>query len=250
MSDASTPAPTGLPLFYSRPEALRAELHGETRVTLAPDYRFAGTTHAAPLNAVEFASASRHYPIVFAANTEKPAAIAVLGLRRDMNVFVDAAGKWVEDTYTPSYIRRYPFILARNDEGSEFTLCLDMDSDKVGTDKETALFDGLEPSDITKKALEFCAAYQREARESEAVLAKLAEHDLLVPNEGRFTLPSGEVLTVNDFRVVDETRFNALDDAAFLDLRHSGALSAIYCHLLSMRNWPTLLRLLEAGKAA
>ena len=99
-----------------------------------------------------------------------------------------------------------------------------MDSDKVGTDKETALFDGLEPSDITKKALEFCAAYQREARESEAVLAKLAEHDLLVPNEGRFTLPSGEVLTVNDFRVVDETRFNALDDAAFLDLPRISAL--------------------------
>lgn len=249
MSDASTSTPTGLPLFYSRPEALRAELHGGTRVTLSPDYRFAATTHAVPLNAVEFAAASRHYPIVFAAGAEKPAAIAVLGLRRDANVFVDAAGNWVADTYIPSYIRRYPFILARNDDGSEFTLCLDMASDKVGTDKETKLFDGLEPADITKKALEFCAAFQREARESEAILAKLAEHELLVPNEGRFTLPSGEVLTVNDFLVVDEARFNALEDEAFLDLRRSGALSAIYCHLLSMRNWPTILHLLGGAGA-
>lgn len=233
---------SGLPLFYTRPEALRSEVHGSLRVMIGADFGFAARSHAVPINAVEFAAASRHYPIVFAGSGEPPAAIAVLGLRRDRNLFVSADGAWTDDTYVPSYVRRYPFILARNEDASEFTLCLDMASDKVGPDREAALFDGLEPADITRKALEFCLAFQREARESEAILAKLAEHDLLIANEGRFTLPSGEVLTVNDFRIVDEARFNALEDAAFLDLRRSGALAAVYCHLLSMRNWPALLR--------
>jgi hypothetical protein len=200
-----------------------------------------------PVNAVEFAPLSLHYPVVFAAGTNPPAAIAVLGLRRDRNLFVDADGAWAADTYIPSYVRRYPFILARNDDGSEFTLCLDMASDKVSNKAETPLFENGEAAEIARKALEFCMAFQREARESEAMLAKIAEHDLLVQNEGRFTLPSGEVLTVNDFRVVEEERLNALSDEAFLDLRRAGALPVIYCHLLSMRNWPALLRLSAAA---
>lgn len=242
-------APSGLPLFYQAPEPVRADRHGDLALDTRPNFDFARGCHAVPINAVEFAPAARHYPIVFAANTTPPAAIAVLGLRRDQNVFVDADGAWKDDVYVPSYVRRYPFILARNDASTEFALCIDTRSGKLSKEGDTALFEDGEPTDATRKALEFCGAYQREARESEAVLAKLAEHDLLVPNEGRFTLPSGEVLTVADFQIVDENRLNALSDDAFLDLRKAGALSAIYCHLISMRNWPDLMRQI-AAKAA
>lgn len=245
-ADSSAPRPvegaSSMPLFYKRPEALRADRHGALGVTLSPDYRFASRTHAVPLNAIEFGIAARHYPIVFAAGTTPPAAVAVLGLRRDRNLFVDGAGKWAEDVYIPSYVRRYPFVLARNDDASEFALCIDMECDKIGPDGEMPLFEGNEPAEAVRKALDFCAAFQREARESEAVLAKLAEHDLLAPNEGRFTLPGGEVLTVNDFSIVDEKRFSALSDEAFLDLRRVGALPVIYAHLWSMRNWADLTR--------
>ncbi|WP_029057671.1 SapC family protein [Stappia stellulata] len=240
-------APSGMPLFYERAEAIRSERHADVRVDLTPDYAFSKASHAVPLNAVEFAAAARHYPIVFAAGTTPPAAVAVLGLRAGKNLFVDGEGNWQPNTYIPSYARRYPFVLARSEDQSEFVLCIDAASDKVGTDEGTALFEDGEPAEITRKALEFCGAFQREAQASERVLAKLAEHDLLVPNAGRFTLASGEVLTVNDFLVVDDKRFAALSDEAFLDLRHADALPAIYCHMMSMRNWGELVRL-EQGE--
>lgn len=246
-ADTDTPrpasgGPSALPLFYSRPEALRADRHGDLGIALAPDYRFAARTHAVPLNAIEFGVAARHYPIVFAAGTTPPAAVAVLGLRQDRNLFVDGEGVWAADTYIPSYVRRYPFILARNDEASEFALCIDAASDKIAADGETRFFEGAEPTEATRKALDFCAAFQRESRESEALMRQIAEHDLFAPNAGRFTLPGGEVLNVNDFSIIDETRVNALSDQAFLDLRKSGALPVIYAHLWSMRNWADLVR--------
>lgn len=244
-TDTPRPAPGGpstLPLFYSRPEALRADRHGELGIDLAPDYRFAAKTHAVPLNAIEFGIAARHYPIVFAAGTTPPAAVAVLGLRQDRNLFVDADGAWAADTYVPSYVRRYPFILARNDEASEFALCVDRASDKVRAEGETRFFEGVEPTDAVRKALDFCAAFQRETRESEALMRKITEHDLFAPNAGRFTLPDGEVLNVNDFSIIDEARVNGLSDEAFLDLRKAGALPVIYAHLWSMRNWADLVR--------
>ena len=240
---AADGASSGMPLFYGRPEAIRAERHADVRVDLTPNYAFSRGSHAAPLNAVEFAAAARHYPIVFAAGTNPPAAVAVLGLRTGKNLFVDDEGNWQANCYIPSYVRRYPFVLARSDDQSEFVLCIDAASDKVGQTEGTALFEDGKPAEITQKALEFCGAFQREALASETILAKLVEHDLLVPNSGRFTLASGEVLTVNDFLVVDEKRFAALSDEAFLDLRRSDALIAIYCHLLSMRNWGELVRL-------
>ncbi|SDU48298.1 SapC family protein [Stappia sp. ES.058] len=244
---AAEAAPSGMPLFYSRPEAIRAERHANVRVDLTPNYTFSRGSHAAPLNAVEFAAAARHYPIVFAAGTTPPAAVAVLGLRTGKNLFVDEAGNWQANTYIPSYVRRYPFVLARSEDQSEFVLCMDADSDKIATDEGSLLFEDGEPAEITRKALEFCGAFQREALASETILAKLSEHDLLVPNSGRFTLASGEVLTVNDFLVVDEKRLAALSDEAFLELRHADALTAIYSHMLSMRNWGELVRLEQDG---
>ncbi|WP_349359166.1 SapC family protein [Stappia sp.] len=244
--DGASAAPGALPLFYRTPEPLRADTHGALKVDLTPHYGFARNAHAVPLNAIEFAAAARHYPIVFAAGSTPPAAVAVLGLRRDANLFVNAAGGWVEDLYVPSYLRRYPFILARDAQGKDFALCVDVASDKVGEAAGHALFAEGAASEATRKALEFCSAFHREAQASAAALEKLAEHDLLIPNEGRFTLSSGEVLTVNDFLVVSEERFAALSDAAFLDLRKAGTLPAIYCHLLSMRCWSDLVRRLEA----
>ena len=46
---------------------------------------------------------------------------------------------------------------------------------------------------------------------------------------------------MSGFSVVDEGKLNELDDETFLALRKSGALAAIYCHLLSMRSWGNVL---------
>jgi hypothetical protein len=54
------------------------------------------------------------------------------------------------------------------------------------------------------------------------------------------------VLNVTDFQVVDEAALNALSDSDFLDLRKSGALAMIYCHLASSNSWSALAHQAQA----
>ena len=39
-------------------------------------------------------------------------------------LFVNEAGKWL-GKYVPAFLRRYPFVFSSNDEGKNFTLCID-----------------------------------------------------------------------------------------------------------------------------
>jgi hypothetical protein len=106
MSSPQTPVPP-LPLFYQRPEPLRADQHAAYRLVSKPDFKFAAKTNAVPIMASEFVAAARHYPIVFAGTPVMPA--AVLGFEQ-FNLFVDDEGLWQDSrTYIPAYVRRYPF---------------------------------------------------------------------------------------------------------------------------------------------
>jgi hypothetical protein len=71
----------------------------------------------------------------------------------------------------------------------------------------------------------------------------LVKHELLVQNEARVALNSGKQMTLRDFNVVDEAKFNALPDEVFLEWRRRGWLHLVTCHLLSMANWPNLVEL-------
>jgi hypothetical protein len=68
---------------------------------------------------VEFAIAARDLLIVFAGNDAKDAGpVALLGLRQNENLYVDAEGQWAANTYVPAFVRRYPFVLAEKPDGT------------------------------------------------------------------------------------------------------------------------------------
>lgn len=228
------------PMFYKDPEALTSELHKGLRFDAEVGYDFAKNTHVIPLNMTELAAASRYYPIVFIGD-ETPMPVAVVGLRQDENLFVDAEGKWAKNTYIPSYVRRYPFIFVTNDEQSQFSLCIDRAAPHLVKEGGVALFDGEEASEATKNALEFCRIYQGEIQASKTVCKAIADENLLTVNHANINLNSGEQLSITDFKVVDEARFNDLSDEKFIGLRKVGAISAIYCHLISTGNWSNLV---------
>jgi hypothetical protein len=54
-------------------------------------------------------------------------------------------------------------------------------------------------------------------------------------------------LTLCDFQIVDEAKFNALPDDVFLDWRRRGWLPLVYAHLMSMASGAGLVEL-EAKK--
>lgn len=233
---------TSLPLFYRSPEVLEPARHGGLALVDKADYRFAAGANAIPINSAEYPLAARNYPIVFTGGATAPTSIAVLGLRQGQNVFVDGEGAWETDAYIPAYVRRFPFILARGGEEPRYTLCVERADTHIVEGGAHRLFDGETLTDTAKKALNFCVQYEAEAQATERFAKALVEHDLLVVNQARFSLPSGDVLALTDFKVVDEAKFNALSDEAFLELRRAGVLAAIYCHLVSMRAWQALVR--------
>lgn len=230
----------GLPLFYRQPEALNPEPHGALRLDPSPSLGFAHKTNALPLTAAEFFEACRHFPIVFVGK-DKPFAAAIVGLRDQENLFVDENGAWADITYIPAYVRRYPFVFVQRPESDEFILCIDRASERVNTEKGDLFFEGAEATEMTKNALQFCSAYQRQHMATKAIVDQFVEHDLLVDNQGTFRLPSGQTLTLRDFKVIDEERFNALSDDALVSMRKTGALAAAFAHLISQRSWNDLV---------
>ena len=232
-----------LPLFYSKPEPLNADRHGSLRLAARATFDFARTAHAIPVAAAELPAAMRSYPIVFIG--PKRALVAVTGLRREENLFVDSSGEWVRPHYVPTYIRRYPFILAHDRSRERLTLCIDRASERIveadGIVPTAPFFQEGEPSDATKQALAFCDKFEKDLEATRKMVEQIESLGLFAQKQGRFTLPNGEILNLSDFHMIDEVAVNDLSDANFLCLRKSGALSLIFCHLASTNSWHSLL---------
>lgn len=227
-----------LPLFYKQPEPLSSERHAAWRL-LDGDVGFAAETAFVPILATEIMAASRDYPIVFAADATAP--IAVLGLDR-MNLFVDG-GRWDESAYVPAYVRRYPFAFMATREPDGFCLAIDAASERVAREGEAgaALFESDGPSPMTRQALEFCAAFGRDAAVTEEFARALKAQDLLIDRRADATLPDGRKFGLQGFQIVDHEKFAALDDEHVLAWHRAGYLPLIYSHFASLDRFSALL---------
>lgn len=245
----ASPAPDPrFPLFYRSLTPIDAARHAGKSLKRRLGFDFARTSHAVLLNGSEFEAAARDYPIVF---TPSPAAAAlsVVGVRRDRNLFVDANGDWQPGTYIPAYIRRYPFIFHESADKQQYTLCIDETSGALEDGNDRPLFGrDSKPTPIVQEALKFCAAFQRDYTNTHEFVEQLSERGLLIPNQAEITLNSGEKLAVTGFHVIDRDRFAGLPDSAFLEWRRKGWLPWVFAHFISHGNWSALVDL--AGAAA
>ncbi len=230
---------TGIPIFYENPEILDAERHKGLGLIASDSFSFASTSNAIPLNAGEFPLASRDYPIVFIGD-EEVNSVAIVGLRKDHNLMVNSDGHWAKGAYVPAYVRRYPFIFVRKEDSTQYALCIDRASPRIGTDTDKIFFDGTEKTEICDKAMEFCTLFQQHALITEGIIKQFQEYDLLVSHESKFALPNGKEMTLKDFKIIDEKRLRDLSDDDFISMRKTGALAAAYCHLISLNSWQSL----------
>ncbi len=245
-------APAGdqprLPLLYKSVVPLQKGLHGDLGLVAGATYGFAAGVNVVPLNAVEFAVASRTYPIVFAGD-DTPAPVAVLGLQPGQNLFVDDAGRWDDGAYVPAYVRRYPFIFAGARESDQYALSLDTSSSLVESGGARPLFEGDEPSDLTKKALEFCRSYHQHHGATAAFAKAIGAQGLLADRAIELKLPSDRKIALRGFRAIDDKKLDALADDDFLDWRRRNWLPLIYSHLGSLANWgPLVSRAVRQGR--
>lgn len=227
-------------LFYERPVPLNRTVHKDLRLKGMPSLRFAAGVHSVPLTGVEFPAAARDLPILFAGSSmEEAGPMALLGLRQNENLFVDADGQWAANTYIPAFVRRYPFVLAEkpaDQEGDDFTVFLDEAYEGFGSDEGERLFqeDGTD-SDMLKNAVNFLGEFQQHVGRTQWFMGQLRKHDLLEPRNIRLE-KDGKAINLNGLYVVSEEKLRNLDEKTSHEFLKEGVFGWIYAHLLSLAN--------------
>ncbi len=251
--DGAAGAKRALPLLYKSLLPMNRERHAGSSVLPRKDYAFARAAHAVPLQTQEFEQAARCFPIVFSAG-KSPMPIAVLGVKDNVNLFVDAAGKWDPVCYVPAYIRRYPFACARRDDSQELVLMMDEASEFITGDGAAPgakpLFEGGKPSKATTAARDFCLAYEQQLGVTKAFAAAAVAQSLMISRDVACQLPSGQKHVFTGLTVIDADKFNALPDQVFLEWRRQAWLPLVYWHFLSLGHFASLFHRGQAAASA
>ena len=235
----TAPAPSGTPMFYSRPVPLQSDVHADMRI-LPGRLDFAAGSNAIPLVVTEFAPALHHFPILFGGENAVP--MAALGFG-EYNLFIQD-GFWVEGAYVPAYVRRHPFIFIDTDNAENFILGVDEASERVvkGGEEGQPLFVDGKATDLVQQVLEFCGQYTRDHEHTRAFAEALLAQDLLVMRNANVRLNDGRELALQGFRVVDVEKFTALPDDVVLDWHRKGWLALVHQHLMSLGRFGDLSR--------
>jgi hypothetical protein len=220
--------------LFRAPEPLDAARHGALRITPLRDFSIAARMHAVFVAATEIPEAALAYPIVFVQPGDldadgRPAVspVALLGLVAGENLFVEGT-RWKAD-YLPAFVRRFPFV-----SGSSGPM-IDSAWSGLSPLEGEPLFDAQgRPTAVLDQALEFLGRFDAEARRTRGFCTRLVELDLLQPMQADATLPDGQRLTVEGFRVIDEERLRSLPDAVVLELHRSGMLMLAHLHRASL----------------
>ena len=234
-----------LPLFYKKVVPLNKEIHGDLCIEGIEGYAHTKETNSIYIAAVEFLQISKEYPIVFAKGTdEKVFPVALLGLQKNKNLFVDDKGDWTAD-YIPAYVRRYPFILATPDEKeAQFTVCIDESFSGFNTAKEgKPLFDKKgEQLDILNQAVDFLKDYQNHVHLTTLFCENLSKLDILEPMQANIERADGDKTTLSGFMGVNREKLKALKPAQLTELLKSDQMELIFSHLASLSNINDLLK--------
>ncbi|HEY8683408.1 MAG TPA: SapC family protein [Rhodanobacter sp.] len=247
-------------LFYEHPVPLNRVDHKDLRLKGVPNVKFAMNTHSVPLTGAEFPFAARDLLIVFAGNDVNDAGpIALLGLRENENLYVDADFQWAANTYVPAFVRRYPFVLAEKPAGQvgdDFSVFLDERYEGFNQTEGERLFqeDGTD-TELLAKAVSFLGEFQQNIVRTRWFVQQLVKHDLLEPRnirlqKGVVESPDSKSINLNGLFVVNEEKLRALDEKTAQEFLREGVFGWIYAHLMSLSNIDRLARRLQLREEA
>jgi hypothetical protein len=210
-------------------------------------YHFAQPSIAISLYRSEVARASHEFPVVFTAEPDGYFPAALMGLTSGRNAFVDVQGRWLAG-YIPAVWRRGAFRLARVQDREEWVLCLDLDSELIGSEEGHTLFDAEgKPTEWVGQVMRFLGQLEQDRAVTLNACAALDRLGLLVPLDLQVKKQDGSALRLDGLFQVDEVKLNTLPGEGLSELQAAGALSLAYCHLFSLHKL-TLLGKLAAQR--
>ena len=236
--------------FYKNPVPLNKNEHKDKKISsLGQSFMFAEKTNSVILAGVEFIEAAKEYPIFFTQAGDKIVPVALLGLRNEENLYVGANGAW-DGGYIPSFVRRYPFVLAETGENGQQAVCIDEAYEGFNDDEGEPLFAGEEITPILQQAIDFLEEDQKEYLRTEAFVQRLRDNYLLASFNAKVDMVDGQQFSLTGLSAIDEKKLLQIPDDKALRLFRSGELSWIYCHLMSMGNMGKMVDRIAARIAA
>ncbi len=245
-SDSTNGAGTQMPLFYKNPLPLDSEKHASHGMKKNFGLGFTDGVNAVPINLVEMPQICHFYPIAFSPDGNATP-VAILGLRDNENLFLNKDDStWLENTYIPAYIRRYPFIFSEMPGSDQLSLCIDMDDSVVDEKGGESFFDkDGNPTELSNNALEFCKSYHAAAQQTMAFSQELAKADILTDRQAEITIYDNRKINFSGFKIIDEEKLAAVSDKVFNEWRKQGYLPGIFAHLFSGSQWQRLTHILN-----
>ncbi|TIX50340.1 SapC family protein [Alteraurantiacibacter aquimixticola] len=228
----------GLPILYKDLAPLNSKEHGSWKSKSVDKAPWVAKQHAIPLTVEEFPQAQRSFPIVFSAG-DNPVPLALMGLNEGANVFFEEDGSPIGTPYIPAYVRRYPFLLAKLQQGSEdLSLCFDPSSDMLGDFKEgREIFDkDGKPTQHTQELLAFCQKFEEAGMKTNTFMEELTKAELLMDGEVAINRQDGQgqPFIYRGFKMVNQDKLREMRGDQLRKWNENGMLPLIFAHLFSL----------------
>jgi hypothetical protein len=225
-------------LIYETAVPISAARHAEVSLQAGGDYAFSADINAVPLMAVEFLRAATEYAIVFTQTGDDVLPAVVLGVRGNQNLYLSPDRQW-QAKYVPAFIRRYPFVFAKSDDGKTLTLCIDESHPGVNREGRGERLFGADrkPTPYVERVLKFLQEYQAQYERTRLFARRVRDLGLLEPMRAQVTTPKGEKLSLNGFLGVQREKLRQLEGESLATLARTDELELLYLQMYSMRNF-------------
>lgn len=230
--------------------------HKDLRVRTGYSAEFGDNVNSALVFPTEFAYVQREYPILF---RKDPAgdlhAVALLGLDRDENLFLDETG-W-NARYVPAVRQRGPFLIGfqkkdvDGDVVREPVVHVDLDHPRISeTEGEPVFLRHGGNSPCLERANQMLQIIYKGADYAKEMFAAFEEADLIEAMEVDIQLDDGVSYKLPGFLTVSQERLVDLDGAALERLNRAGYLHLAMLVVTSLGNVTWLIELKNRKRAA
>ena len=200
--------------------------HAALRLRRGHGAPFGEAVNQVPVFASEFLEVQREYPILFARQDDGALqAVAILGLERDENLFLDGA-RW-DARYVPAILARGPFLIGFS--GEEPVIHVDLSHPRLaaeGEDGEPLFLPQGGNAPALETAMEALRALHLGQIAAPVMTALFTELELVEPVQLQVQLDDRSVIDFAGYLAITPERIAALSPEALGRLNAAGLLDA------------------------
>jgi len=207
--------------------------HGGWRVAVRHGADLGDAVNQMLLVPTEFVDAQREYPILLRRQPDGWTAVALLGLDRDENLFLDA-DRW-SGRYVPAVQRRGPFLIGV--ENGDLKIRIDLDDPRTGMTEGQPIFlphGGEAPYLVQVR--DALAMLHAGVEAASSVYAAFDRAGLLVPVQLDITVDDDHGYLIEDCWTIDSARLAALEGPELARLHADGHLILAFAIVASLGN--------------